>query len=128
MCHLNVNLTNTINPKKTKNAISVYEPPSPKGTKQPNSKKTLAGHVPIELSRSLNNFLRANTENNLFAKVTGKRKREIGPVIPAKFLAVTTELRTAEVLERELSSKAMKYSHFELNNITIEKNKFPRLV
>ena len=34
----------------------------------------------------------------------------------------------AEVLARELSSKAVNYSLFELNNITIEKNKFPRLV
>ena len=41
---------------------------------------------------------------------------------------LTTVLRIAEVLERERSSKAMKYSHFEVNNITIEKNKFPRLV
>ena len=85
-------------------------------------------NVPIELSRLLNNFLRANTENNLFAKVTDKRKREIELLVPARFSAVTTELHIAEVLERELSSKAMKYSHFELNNITIEKNKFPRLV
>ena len=108
------------------NAIGVYKPPT--GTKQPNSKKTLAGHVPIELSRLLKNFLGANTENKLFAKATGKRKREIGLVVPAKFSAVTTELRIAEVLERELSSKAMKYSHFELNNIVIEKNKYPRLL
>ena len=85
--------------------------------------------VPIELSRLLNNFLRANTENNLFAKVTGKRKREIRLVVPARFSAVTTELHIVEVLERELSSKAMKDSHFELYNIyTIEKNKYPRLV
>ena len=85
-------------------------------------------NVPIELSRLLNNFLRAKTENNLFARVTGKRKREIGLVVPARLSAVTTELHIAEVSQRELSSKAMKYSHFELNNITIEKNKFPRLV
>ena len=52
------------------------------------------------LSSLLNNFLRANTENNVFAKVTGKRKREIRLVVPARFLAVTTELRIAEVLER----------------------------
>ena len=76
-------------------------------------------NVPIELSRLLNNFLRANTDNNLFAKVTGKKKGEIGLVVPARFSAVTTELHIAEVLERELSSKALKYSHFELNNITI---------
>ena len=85
-------------------------------------------NMSIELSRLLNNFLRPKTENNLFTKVTGKRKREIGLVEPARFSAVTTELHIAEVSERELSSKAMKYSHFELNNITIEKNKFPRLV
>ena len=80
-------------------------------------------NVPIELSRLLNNFLRANTEKHLFAKVTGKRKREIGLVVPARFSAVTTEFHITEVLERELSSKAMKYSHFELKNITIEKSK-----
>ena len=82
-------------------AIGVYKPPRPKGMKQPNSKKTLGRHVPIELSRILNNFLRANTENNLFVKVTAKRKRETGLVVPARFSAVTTELRIAEVLERE---------------------------
>ena len=60
--------------------------------------------------------------------VTGKRKREIELVVPARFSAATTELRIADVLERELSSKAMKCSHFELNNITIQKKKFPRLV
>lgn len=82
-------------------AIGVYKPPGPKCTKQPNSKKTLGRHVPIELSRILNNFLRANTENNLFVKVTAKRKRETGLVVPARFSAVTTELRIAEVLERK---------------------------
>ena len=75
----------------------------------------------------LNNVLRANTEKNLFAKATDKRKREIGLVVPARFSAVTTELHIAEVLEREVSSEVMKYSHFELNNISIEKNKIPRL-
>ena len=59
-----------------------------------------------------------------------KRKREIGIVVPARFSAVNTQVCIAEVIfrERELSSKAMKYSHFKLNNITIEKNKFSRLV
>ena len=103
------------------NTIGIYKPPGPKVTKQPNSKKTLAGYVPIELSRLLNNFLRANTENNLFAKVTGKTEREFRLVVPERFSAVTTELRIAEVLERD-------YSHFEQNNISIEKNKFSQLV
>ena len=62
--------TRTEAKKHDDKAIGVYKPPGPKGTKQ-----TLAGHVPIEQSRLLNNFLRANTESNFFAKVTGKRKR-----------------------------------------------------
>ena len=81
------------------NAIGVYKPPDPKGTKQQNS-KMLAGHIPIELSCLLKNFLGANLENRLFAKVAGKRKREIRVVAPARFSAVTTELRIVEDLER----------------------------
>ena len=47
-------------------------------------KKTFARHVPIELSRLLKNILEANEENKLFAQVTGKRKPEIGLLVPAK--------------------------------------------
>ena len=43
-----------------------------------NQKETLAGHVPIELSRLLKNFIEAKAENKLSARVTGKRKREVG--------------------------------------------------
>ena len=46
-------------PQKTKNKLNC-----PKGTKQPNKKKSPAGHAPIELSRFLSNFVRTNTENN----------------------------------------------------------------
>ena len=91
-------------------------------------KKALVGHVPIELSRLMKNFLEANSENKLFAQVTGKRKREVGLVVSAKFLAFTTELRIAKVLEKELKGRAMKYTHFELKDIVIQENKFPRLI
>lgn len=90
--------TRTEAKENDENAIGVYKLPT--GSKQPNSKKTLAGHVPIKLSCLLKNFLGANTENKLFAKVNEKRKREIGLVVPARFSAVTTELCIAEVLER----------------------------
>ena len=79
------------------NAISVY-----RVTKQldvANEKKTLVGHLPIELSRLMKNFLEANTEKKLLAQVTGKRKREIGPVVPAKFSAFATDLRLAKILK-----------------------------
>ena len=94
-------------------------------TTQSNVKKTLAGHVPIELSHLLKNFLEAG--NELCAQVTGKRKREVGLVVPAKFTALTSELRIARILERELTARAEKYSHFELNNITFKENKLPML-
>ena len=91
-------------------------------------KKTLVGHVPIELSRLMKNFLEANTENKLVAQVTGKRKREIGLVVPAKFSAFTTDLHLAKILKTELSKRALKYTHFELKSIVIQENKFPRLI
>lgn len=90
--------------------------------------KKLVGHVPIELSRLLKNFLDANDENKLCAQITGKRKREVGLVVPANFTAFTTELRIATILERELSERAKKYTHFELNNIGTKGQKFPLLM
>jgi len=45
----------------------------------------------------LKNFLEANAENRLLAQVTGKRKSEVGLVVPAKFTAFTTELRIARI-------------------------------
>ena len=56
------------------NAIGFYKPPT--GTKQPNS-KTLAGHVSIELSRLLNNFLET-LKTNCSRKSLEKEKRETG--------------------------------------------------
>ena len=77
-------------------------------------------NVPIELSRLLKNFLEANAENRLLTQVTGKRKREVGLVVPAKF---TTELRIARILDRELNGRAVKYSHLELKNIAFDEKK-----
>ena len=69
-----------------KNAIGVYRTPSE--SEQKNEKMLGMGYVPIELSSLLNNFLKANESNKLVAKVSGKRKREVGLVVPAKFKGV----------------------------------------
>ena len=53
---------------------------------------------------------------------------EVGLVVPAKFTALTAELRVARILERELNGRATKYTHFELKNITISEQKFPLLL
>ena len=76
----------------------------------------------------MKNFIEAKASNKLLTRVTGKRKREVGLVVPAKFTAFTEELRIAQILERELKSRAKKYTHFELKNIVIEEHKFPLLV
>ena len=68
-----------------------------------------------------------NAENRLLAQVTGKRKVEVGLVVPAKFMAFTTELRIARILDRELNGRAVKYNHFELKNSTFDEKKFPML-
>ena len=90
------------------NAIGVY-----RVTKQldlQTKTKTLVGHFPIELSRLMKYFLEANTENKLVAQVSGKRKREMGLVVPAKFSTFTIDLRLAKILKTELNKKALKYT------------------
>ena len=49
----------------------------------------LIGHIPIEISQLISYFLEAATTNTMTAVVTGKRKREIGLVVPAKYVAYT---------------------------------------
>ena len=61
-----------------KNAIGVFKTGDP---------ETLVGYLPIELSCLLKYFLEASPENNLIAVVTGKRKREVGLVVLAKYVA-----------------------------------------
>ena len=72
-------------------------------------------------------IVQANADNLFTATVTGKRKREVGLVAPAKFTAFTEELKNANILKRELNERASRYNHFELKNITIVENKFPLL-
>ena len=49
----------------------------------------LIGHIPIEISQLISYFLEAASTNTMTAVVTGKRKREIGLVVPAKYVAYT---------------------------------------
>ena len=104
------------------NAIGVYVT-----HERPDAENTLAGHAPMELSRLLTFFLQANAGNLLTATVTGKRKREVGLVVPAKFTSFTQELKNAKILKRKLNKRAPRYPHFVLKNITIDENIFPLL-
>ena len=100
-----------------KNAIGVYRTPSE------SEQKMLVGHVPIELSSLMNNFLKANDSNKLVAKVSGKRKREVGLVVPAKFKALTKEYRLAKI--QQLQARKEKYTHFEIVHVEKSFKKFP---
>ena len=80
----------------------------------------LVGHIPIEISALLHYFLQNSKENMIFAVVVGKRKREIGLVVPARYVAETKDKRTAEILSEELLKKKEKYSHFEFDLMKID--------
>ena len=102
-----------------KNAICVYRTPSE------SEQKMLVGHVPIELSSLMNNFLKANDSNKLVAKVSGKRKREVCLVVPAKFKALKKEYRLSKILDEQLQARKEKYTHFEIVHVEKSFKNFP---
>ena len=92
-----------------KNAIGVFKS---------GDKETLVGHLPIEISCLLTNFLKAAPENKLDAIVVGKRKREVGLIVPAKYVALTKNKTFANILFNKLQEKEKKHTNFELDVIT----------
>ena len=75
---------------------------------------TLVGHVPIELSRLIDYFVKSKEGNFVAAVVAGPRKWEVGLVVPVNFSAFTDDLRVATVLSAEILKIKKKYPLFEL--------------
>ena len=73
----------------------------------------LVGHVPIEVSRIISYFLQTNETNTVQVEVTGKRKRELGLIVPGKYHARTENERIAKTLGKELQMIKEKYTHFD---------------
>ena len=71
--------------------------------------KELVGHVPVELWSLIYHFLNASSENRMAVEVTGKRKREVRFVVPAKFNDLTKDKKTAKVLDKELFKRKARY-------------------
>ena len=70
--------------------------------------------TPIELSRLLEYFLQSSDENIVTTVIAGKRKHEVGLVIPAKYSA--KDLPIATILNGDLLKiKTELYPYFELN-------------
>ena len=59
-------------------------------------------------------FLDADKNNPLMATVVGKRKREVGLVIPAKYSAMTANQEIITVLNNELLKRKEKCKHFKM--------------
>ena len=80
------------------------------------SQLELVGHAPVELSRLLNHFLKAHVGNSIYVEVTGKRKREVGLVVPAKFSPRTKSTRTAKILDEQLDRIKEKFTTLEFKH------------
>ena len=76
----------------------------------------LVGHVPIELSMLFSRFLKASEKNAVEVKVCGKRRREVGLVIPGHYKARTKSRSHCKILDRELNYMKTKCSHFEIEH------------
>ena len=96
-----------------KNAIGLFKSDDP---------ETLVGHLPIEISCLLTYFLEASPENKLNAIVIGKRKREVGLVVPAKYAALTKN-KTLTNVTGTLQEKKRKHPNieFEITTNTVTK-------
>jgi len=90
-----------------KHAVGVYR------TKD--EKKHLAGHVPMELSKLLDYFLMASNENKLIVTTSGKRKCEVGLIVPGTYQAMTNDFRQAKILSDELEKISLRCTHFYFN-------------
>ena len=66
-------------------------------------------------------------EKFVSALVVWPRKREVRLVVPAKFTAVTKELRVAIILSAEVFKVKIKYTHFELSFVESKIVKQPLL-
>ena len=77
------------------------------------SEAGLVGHLPIEISKLTKQFINADKSNLVIATVIGKRKREVGLVIPAKYTAMTTKKEIVTVFNNELLRRKEKYKHFD---------------
>ena len=86
---------------------------------------TLAGHLPIKLSRVLDYFLQQYEDNFIDAQVTCKRKCEVGLVVPAQYTAHTRDRQTAVILEAELKKRKELFSHFDFTVENIPIARFP---
>ena len=74
----------------------------------------LVGHLPIEISSLSYHFLKKSSENKIIVKITGKREREIGLVVPANFVYITKDKNCSIILEAELEKRKTLFHDLKL--------------
>ena len=73
------------------------------------NKDTLVGHIPIEISSLCCHFINQDPGNKIKALTTGKLQREVGLVVPAKYIFITNYKRYSVTLENELMKRKSKF-------------------
>ena len=80
------------------------------------TKQNYSKYSQISMSMSFSRFLKASEKNAVEVKVCGKRRREVGLVIPGHYKARTKSRSHCKILDRELNYMKTKYSHFEIEH------------
>ena len=62
----------------------------------------LVGHIPCETSKLIHCFLKTDKFNSVVATVTGKRKREMGLVVPARFKCMAKKKTLSKISHMKL--------------------------
>ena len=72
------------------------------------------GHIPCEISKLIHCFLKSDKFNSVVATVTGKRKREMSLVVPARSFAKILQNVCKDIAQGTGEEKNI-YSYLELN-------------
>ena len=97
-------------PENDKYAVGIYK-------KNDDGSKELVGHAPVEFSSLLYHFLQASAENCINVEVIGKRKREVGLVVPPNTMLLQGTKRYQWYWMRNLlSAKKLYKSCLELKH------------
>ena len=70
-----------------------------------NSEEMLVGHAPMEISSLLYHFFNKDADNFIRARLTGKRMREVGLVVPATYEAYSKNQKDAIIFDQELAKR-----------------------
>ena len=93
------------------NAVGVYKQSAEGG-------ESLAGHVPMELSRLIAKFRNALQGNVVEVELCGEKKREVSLIVPGIYRAIKDQVKSSrKILQEELTRIKDK---FEINDFEIE--------